>query len=220
MPLSDTPPDLAGPIGLDSTVDAPHRPGPFTDLTPHARGGIGEVFRATDTDLHRTVAVKCLQSRQADNPDSCRRFLLEAEITARLEPPRRGPRIRTVPGWGPAGVCHAVRRGADLAEAIAAYHAGAADPLAFRRLLQVFIQVCQTIAYAHSRGVLHRDLKPANILLGQFGETLVVDWGLAKVVGRPEDAGGRQRAKPSSRRPIRANRATQRWGRPSALPPT
>ena len=78
--------------------------------------------------------------------------------------------------------------GPTLWDALKEYHAGSPDPVAFRRLLQSFIQVCQTVAYAHTRGVIHRDLKPQNILLGKFGETLVVDWGLAKVVGRPEEA--------------------------------
>jgi tetratricopeptide (TPR) repeat protein len=77
--------------------------------------------------------------------------------------------------------------GQTLATAIVAYHSGPPDPLVFRRLLQSFLQVCQTVAYAHSRGVIHRDLKPQNVMLGKFGETLVVDWGLAKVVGRPEE---------------------------------
>src|SRR5207302_2475689 len=62
------------------------------------------------------------------------------------------------------------------------------DSLEFRQLLGRFVDVCQAIAYAHSRRVLHRDLKPGNIMLGKYGETLVVDWGLAKVIGRPEVA--------------------------------
>src|SRR5438309_7059534 len=76
--------------------------------------------------------------------------------------------------------------GETFAEAIDSYHAGPPDPIAFRRLLRAFHQVCQTIAYAHSRGTIHRDLKPANIMLGKFGETLVVDWGLAKQVRMEE----------------------------------
>jgi hypothetical protein len=76
--------------------------------------------------------------------------------------------------------------GQTLDDALRAYHAGPADPVGFQRLLRSFIQVCETIAYAHSRGVLHRDLKPNNIMLGKFGETVVVDWGLAKVIGRSE----------------------------------
>src|SRR4029077_15531076 len=91
--------------------------------------------------------------------------------------------------------------GKTFAEEITGYHAGPADPVNFRRLLQAFLQVCQTVAYAHSRGVIHRDLKPANVMIGKFGETLVVDWGLAKVVGRPEQvraAGAGETLVPSS----------------------
>src|SRR5947209_1006425 len=82
-PIRATP----GPAEMGSTVDAPRHVGPFTDLTPHAHGGLGEVFRATDPELHRTVAVKRLRAHHADNADLGWRFLLEAEITARLEHP-------------------------------------------------------------------------------------------------------------------------------------
>jgi serine/threonine protein kinase len=139
--------------------------------------------------LHRTVAIKRLQERRADDVESRRRFLLEAEITARLEHPG------VVPVYGllqetadrPAYAMRFVE-GPTLWDAIRTYHAGKPDPLEFRRLLQAFVQVCQTVAYAHSRGIIHRDLKPQNIMLGKFAETLVMDWGLAKVVGRPEEA--------------------------------
>src|SRR6476620_7135791 len=176
------------PPGAD-TRDAPAPSSPYADLTPHARGGLGEVFRGTDPELNRTVAVKRLQDRHADDPGSRRRVLVEAEVTARLEHPGVVPvyALYREAGGRPAYAMRFVQ-GSTLWDAVRAYHAGPPDPVAFRRLLQSFLQVCQTVAYAHSRGVIHRDLKPQNILLGKFGETLVVDWGLAKVVGRPEDA--------------------------------
>jgi serine/threonine protein kinase len=162
--------------------------GPYIDLTPHARGGLGEVFRGADPALHRTVAVKRLQDRLADNPDSRRRFLLEAEITARLEHPGVVPVYGLFEESGKRpGYAMRFVQGPTLWEAIRTYYAGPPDPVAFRRLLQAYLRVCQTIAYAHSRGIIHRDLKPQNVMLGKFGETLVVDWGLAKVVGRPEE---------------------------------
>jgi eukaryotic-like serine/threonine-protein kinase len=162
--------------------------GRYVDLQPHARGGLGEVFEATDTELHRLVALKRLQDRHAHHPDSQRRFLLEAEITARLEHPGVVP-VHGLFRDDLERPCYTMRliEGQTLEDGLKAYHAAPPDPVAFRRLLQAFIQVCQTVAYAHSRGVIHRDLKPQNIMLGKFGETMVVDWGLAKVIGQTSD---------------------------------
>jgi serine/threonine-protein kinase len=146
----------------------------------HARGGLGEVFLARDEELSRDVAFKRIRPELGDAPELRRRFVREAEITSQLQHPG------VVPVYGlsrdDAGKpCYAMRfiEGESLRETILAYHRGP-TPLAFRQLLQRFITVCQTIAYAHSKGVIHRDLKPANIMLGRYGETLVVDWGLAK----------------------------------------
>ncbi|MBS0264919.1 MAG: tetratricopeptide repeat protein [Planctomycetes bacterium] len=159
----------------------------FQVVRPHARGGLGEVFVAKDLELNREVALKAIQGQYCDDEVSLSRFLLEAEVTGGLE----HPGIVPVYGLGKNAdgrPFYAMRfiRGESLKETIERLHArGPVDysSLEFRQLLGRFVDVCQAIEYAHSRGVLHRDLKPANIMLGKFGETLVLDWGLAKPAG-------------------------------------
>jgi eukaryotic-like serine/threonine-protein kinase len=167
----------------------------FRVLRPHARGGLGEVFVALDLELNREVALKQIQDAHVDNPANRVRFIQEAEITGGLEHPG------IVPVYGLGTDSHgrpyyAMRfiRGESLKEAIAGFHAlrsqernPEAHGLELRKLLRRFIDVCNAIEYAHQRGVVHRDLKPGNIIVGRYGETLVVDWGLAKPVGRPEE---------------------------------
>src|SRR5262249_36108796 len=168
----------------------------FRVLRPHAKGGLGAVFVALDTELHREVALKQILDTHADDPISRRRFLLEAEVTGGLEHPGIVP-VYGLGTYADGRPYSAMRfsRGDSLKEAIERFHADAVlrtDPgrrsLELRKLLRRFTDVCNAIGYAHSRGVLHRDIKPANIILGKHGETLVVDWGLAKAIGR-EGAG-------------------------------
>jgi tRNA A-37 threonylcarbamoyl transferase component Bud32 len=159
----------------------------------HAKGGLGQVSIAEDQELHREVALKEIQERHADDAECRARFVQEAEVTGGLE----HPGIVPVYGLGNhenGRPYYAMRliRGEHLKSAIQQYHAsaGKADPgkraVEFRSLISRFITVCQTIEYAHSRGVIHRDIKPENIMLGKYGETLVVDWGLAKTIGRAD----------------------------------
>jgi non-specific serine/threonine protein kinase/serine/threonine-protein kinase len=172
------------PVGGPEEVGPPSQSGPrYQGLQLHARGGLGEVYRAQDTVLHRAVALKRIQARHQGHADSRRRFLREAEVTGRLEHPGIVP-VYDLQHDADGQPCYVMRfvEGHTLEEAIARYHA-APSRLAFRQLLQQLVAACNAVAYAHSRGVLHRDLKPANILLGPFGETLVVDWGLAKIRG-------------------------------------
>ncbi len=160
-------------------------------LWPHAKGGLGEVYMAEDTELHRRVALKEIQAKHAKNPVSHDRFVAEAEITGSLEHPG------VVPVYGMGAYLdgrpfYTMRfiKGEDLATAIRRFHSGITRSftgLEFRSLLRKLIDVCNTIAYAHSRGVLHRDLKPGNIMIGPFGETLVMDWGIAKLIGQSDD---------------------------------
>jgi len=166
----------------------------FKILRPHARGGLGEVFVAEDGELRREVALKQIQTQHADHADSRARFLQEAEITGCLEHPNIVP-VYGLGTYADGRPFYAMRfiRGNSLQEAIKRHHQTAPTEsegsrlLNFRKLLQRFIDVCNAIDYAHSRGVLHRDLKPGNVMLGKYGETLVVDWGLAKVIGRDSD---------------------------------
>jgi eukaryotic-like serine/threonine-protein kinase len=189
--------DAAAALTLSPPGTAPAHDAPAADggryrvLRSHARGGLGEVFVALDTEVGREVALKEIQDEFADDPASQGRFLREAEVNGRLE----HPAIVQVYGLGrhadgrPYYVMRLIR-GETLDAAARRFHEAdrpGRDPgeraLALRQLLGQFVAVCNAVAYAHSRGVLHRDIKPANVMLGKFGETLLVDWGLAKVMG-------------------------------------
>jgi serine/threonine-protein kinase len=201
---------LGGPVvpanGADGAGDDPERTATysvgaatsdgqrFRILRHHASGGLGVVFVALDVEVRREVALKQILDRHADDPTTRARFLLEAEITGGLE----HPGIVPVYGLGndaDGRPYYAMRfiRGDSLKDAINRFHADTtakADPgrrmLGLRQLLRRFTDVCNAIEYAHSRGVLHRDIKPGNVVVGKHGETLVVDWGLAKALGHTE----------------------------------
>ncbi len=182
----------ASPDELVGHIDA----GRYRPLSFHAQGGLGLVFVAEDGELRRNVALKCMQSLVACDSAARRRFLLEAEITSKLEHPGIVPvyGLGQDPGGRPYYAMRYVH-GQTLGEAIDQYHSGRPKgpnglrTVEFQRLLRSFIAVCDAVAYAHARGVIHRDLKPGNVMLGPYGETLVVDWGLAKRFDRPESDG-------------------------------
>ncbi|MGO9462560.1 MAG: protein kinase domain-containing protein [Isosphaeraceae bacterium] len=239
-------PDRTGSYCVGSATSDGQR---FRILRPHARGGLGAVFVALDSELHREVALKQILEKHIDDAVSRQRFVAEAEITGGLEHPGVVP----VYGLGTDAdgrPYYAMRfiKGNSLKEAIEQFHgepgrvsvgsqshgepgrvsvgsvsrgepgrvsAGSrstrqsrtrstktrganASPLALRQLLRRFLDVCNAIDYAHSRGVIHRDIKPANIIVGKYGETLVVDWGLAKAVGRADPSAGENTLLPSS----------------------
>jgi serine/threonine protein kinase len=161
----------------------------------HAQGGLGVVSTAYQDELDRTVALKRIRPDRLREV-ARRRFLREAVLTARLQ----HPGIVPIYGLGEdeAGPFYTMPfiEGQTLQEAINEFHGvqpAHQDPgehgLRLRGLLQHFIAVCNTVAYAHDQGVVHRDLKPSNLMLGPYGETLVLDWGLAKRFGEGEAAG-------------------------------
>jgi eukaryotic-like serine/threonine-protein kinase len=171
----------------------------FRIIRPHTRGGLGEVYLALDEELQRQVALKRIQEHHADDPESRERFLREAIVTGALEHPGIVP-VYGLGEYADGRPFYAMRfiRGESFKDAVDRFHqassAGlgrASRSLEFRQLLSRFIAVCNAVAYAHSQGILHRDLKPENIMLGSFGETLVVDWGIAKTLDdcQPRGAG-------------------------------
>jgi eukaryotic-like serine/threonine-protein kinase len=158
----------------------------------HAHGGLGTVLVAYDCELDREVALKQIQEQRADDLTSRARFLFEAKITGALEHPGIVP-VYSLGTYVDGRPFYAMRliKGTNLREAVQQFHrAGEPDrdagyrSVELRKLLRRFLDACNAIDYAHGRGILHRDLKPSNIMVGEYGETLVVDWGLAKAMDK------------------------------------
>ncbi len=166
--------------------------GRYEILRSYAQGGLGEVSLARDRELNREVAIKEIKRRFCDDRSSRARFVLEAEVTGRLEHPGIVP-VYSLGSYDDGRPFYAMRfiQGLSLRDAIDRFHqptqkessqAGIDESaFEFRQLLNRFVDVCNAIEFAHQHGVLHRDLKPDNVMLGDYGETLVVDWGLAKI---------------------------------------
>ncbi len=154
-------------------------------------GYFGTVWKAHDPKMGRVVAIKQLKSKASANPELVRRFEAEARIAARLEHPGIVPVYETG-GAEPNPPFYTMRLvdGRTLAEMIDEHHSAAPDSPGRRvgqtNMIHTFLAICRTVQYAHSQDVLHRDLKPHNVIVGQFGETILIDWGLAKR-GRGDD---------------------------------
>lgn len=161
-----------------------------------ARGGMGKVIEVEDNDLRRSVALKVLRKEMLERRDLVERFLEEAQITGQLEHPNIVPVHEIgVDGRGNLYFTMKLVEGEELSSVLKRLRKK--DPSAERayplsRLVDVFIKVCEGVSFAHSRGVIHRDLKPANIMVGRFGEVQIMDWGVAKIIGRKEDTADRE----------------------------
>jgi serine/threonine-protein kinase len=165
------PPETA-PGGLPAAV------GRYPVTGELGRGGMGVVLQGRDLLLGRDLAIKVLAEKGRDNPNMAQRFLEEAQIGGRLQHPGVVPvyEVGRLAGGRPYFTMKLVQ-GRTLA-ALLKQRASPREDLP--HFLKVFEQVCQTLAYAHARGVIHRDLKPSNVMVGGFGEVQVMDWGLAK----------------------------------------
>jgi serine/threonine-protein kinase len=151
------------------------------------RGGMGRVLEAEDPKLRRSVAVKILIGPSDVGDANLARFTAEAQVTAQLAHPNIVP-VHDMGTTADGEIYFVMKKveGKSLKQELAALRGGEPDAVRVwtrHRLLSAFIQVCNAVAYAHDRGVLHRDLKPANIMLGEFGEVLLMDWGVARVLG-------------------------------------
>jgi len=161
----------------------------FKIVKKHASGGLGVVYVARDLQINRDVALKQIRGDRRQDVLSESKFMLEAEITGQLEHPGIVP-VYAIGVDSDGAPYYAMRfiRGRELKHFIQDFHrlsnskSPSFDSVMFRQLMRRILDVCNAIEYAHSRGILHRDLKPANIMLGNHGETLVVDWGLAKLI--------------------------------------
>ena len=169
----DTP--MLKPLGPDDTQQA----GKYTVQGELGRGGVGTVHRGHDQDLGRDVAMKFLHEKYKDEPTILQRFVEEAQIGGQLQHPGIVPVYDLGMVDGKPFFAMKLVKGQTLAKKLAERESPAADR---RTFLAIFEDVCQTLAYAHVRGVVHRDLKPANIMIGSFGEVQVVDWGMGKVL--------------------------------------
>jgi serine/threonine-protein kinase len=177
LPPTEPAAGLADPGG-------PGRAGRYRIEGEIAHGGMGVVWRAADPELKRPLAVKALRRRYRDSPELALRLLEEAQVTAQLQHPGVPPvhEVGRLEDGSPFFAMKLVR-GRTLAELLGPRRDPSEDQ---PRFLAVFEQVCQTVGYAHSRGVIHRDIKPSNVMVGAFGEVQVMDWGLAKILRGPE----------------------------------
>ncbi len=201
----DTPPDDstltsagegASVLPTDAAEPQPKSSRPFRNRFPIqsiiGKGGMGEVFLALDRSLHREVAVKLLRQGRADDV-AVHRFLRESQVTAQLDHPNVVPvhTLEVTEQGDPALVMKRVR-GVDLKDYLATCRkelreqSFSTDERGLRIRVEHFLKICDAIAFAHDRGVVHRDLKPANVMLGDYGEVYVMDWGIARVAGKPE----------------------------------
>ena len=177
--------------------DLKNLPMRYEDLGALGGGGMGEVRRVRDRDLNCVMAMKSIRSNLLEYPDILTRFIEEAQLTAQLNHPGILP-VHELGRHVDGRYYFTMQevRGRTLKEVIASVHAISKgdiwgvteDGWSLHKLIVAFQRVCEAVGYAHERGVIHRDIKPDNIMVGEHGEVIVLDWGLAKILGRADRA--------------------------------
>src|SRR5262245_32527508 len=196
---SDPPaPDPLSASGL--APDAVHERDRYLERSVLGEGGMGRIHLSHDTRVGRDVAMKVLRQRYAKHPDTVARFVREARIQGQLEHPSIVP-VYDLARTPDGRICFTMKRvhGKTIEQIIDGLNSKDkvfVENYPRRKLLRAFAAACLAVDFAHSRGVLHRDLKPSNIMLGDFGEVYVLDWGLSKVAGLPDLLGERPVALP------------------------
>lgn len=181
----------------DKTETLPPKIGPYTILQSLGRGGMGEVYLAKDPICGRSVAIKQIRPELKSNPTIQSRFLREAKVASLLTHPSIVPILAispenpniyyTMPYVEGETLRQILRRPSDEEKPDPDPHPiGRSIPA----LTRIFLQVCEAVAYTHSKGILHRDLKPENIIVGKYGEVMILDWGIADFIDRMEEEEG------------------------------
>lgn len=197
-------------VEMSSGQDPPARLQLYGEI---AHGGMGVILKGRDINLGRDVAVKVLRKTLHGKPEVQQRFIEEAQISGQLQHPGIAPvyDIGELADRRPYFTMKLVK-GKTLAALLAARKTPDQES---GRWLSIFSQMCQTLAYAHARGVIHRDLKPSNVMVGAFGEVQVMDWGVAKVLtegGITDEVRSRQRECASESGVIRTAQGTDSPG--------
>ncbi|MEA2069374.1 MAG: serine/threonine-protein kinase, partial [Verrucomicrobiota bacterium] len=165
----------------------------YTNITPLGKGSFGEVYSASDTLLGREVAIKSLKEQFRNEEEVVDRFLKEARGTSQLEHPNIMP-VHEMGVTDELGIYFTMKKiqGDNLKEILDYLEANTSfyqKKYPLNVLLEIFLSVCNGLAFAHSKGIIHRDLKPANIMTGEYGEVLILDWGLVKKIDAGEETG-------------------------------
>jgi serine/threonine-protein kinase len=189
--VGEYPPVMASETDMDLPPGFQNGFDKYSNFRPMGKGGRADILACRDTALGRTVAMKQLQAKYADNSQLRRRFLREARLTAQLQHPNTVPVYEI--GYQPDGELYFTMKkvaGRNLYQILVSLYKKEEDTVAefpMDRLLDILIQVGYVLSYAHIHGVIHRDVKPENILVGLFGEVVLLDWGIARIWGMPNE---------------------------------